>query len=104
MRVRKSAEFALIQRGGARWSGRYVVFAYRPVSSSLRFGLSVSRKVGGAVVRNRVKRHLREWMRTSQDSFDGLEIVLIARSSASQSDFQTIGDDVAAFLRRVRQP
>lgn len=50
-----------------------------------RFGLAVSRKVGGAVVRNRVKRHLREAIRHLRSGLDGVDIVIIARTEAANA-------------------
>lgn len=49
-----------------------------------RLGLTVSRKVGNAVVRNRVKRRVREWFRHEADMLpSGLDIVVIARRDAA---------------------
>lgn len=50
-----------------------------------RFGLAVSRKVGGAVVRNRVKRHLREAIRHVRAGLDGVDLVIIARTEAASA-------------------
>ena len=49
-----------------------------------RLGLTVSRKVGGAVVRNRVKRRVREWFRGSRGCLrGGIDLVVIGRSGAA---------------------
>jgi len=51
--------------------------------------LTVSRKVGNAVVRNRVKRRIREWFRCARASFPGsLDIVVIARRQAAELEFR----------------
>jgi ribonuclease P protein component len=56
----------------------------RGASSGPRLGVTVSRKVGGAVVRNRVKRTLREWFRRTRSQLpDGTDWVVIARSAAA---------------------
>jgi ribonuclease P protein component len=48
-----------------------------------RLGITVSRKVGRAVVRNRVKRRVREWFRGSRAKLrEGIDLVVIGRSSA----------------------
>ncbi len=104
IRLRKSADFSEVQREGRRWNGRHVVFVFREQADArFRFGLAVSKKVGGAVVRNRVKRQLREWMRQTQNQFGGLDLVLIARSSSAEAGFDDFGEDVRAFVRRVKR-
>lgn len=48
-----------------------------------RLGVTVSRRVGHAVVRNRVKRHVREWYRTTgRHGLEGMDLVVVARASA----------------------
>jgi ribonuclease P protein component len=50
-----------------------------------RLGLTVSRRVGGAVVRNRVKRRVREWFRENHGAIGpGCDVVVIARPGAGQ--------------------
>ena len=63
-----------------------------------RIGLTVSRKVGNAVVRNRVKRRIREWFRRSRAAVPaGTETVVIARASAARISYA----ELAAELQRL---
>ena len=55
-----------------------------------RLGLVVSRKVGGAVVRNRVKRIFRETYRRMESPASGLDVVVIARASAAQARHENL--------------
>lgn len=86
-RLSRSAEFERVYRQGRSTANRYLVLYSFPNSSAERprLGLSVSRKVGGAVERNRVKRMLREaFARAEGDLRAGQDLVLVARPSASE--------------------
>jgi len=66
--------------------------------SPQRLGVTVSRKVGGAVVRNRVKRRIREWFRQSRPKLrQGIDLVVIGRSGASKLS----GRDTEGVLCRL---
>jgi ribonuclease P protein component len=63
-----------------------------------RLGVTASRKVGNAVVRNRVKRRIREWFRLGgQELVAGIDLVVIARASAAR----LAGADTFVELTRI---
>ena len=81
-RLSHSGDFDRVLRPGRSHGGRELVLHVFPRASEgpTRFGLSVSRKVGGAVERNRVKRLLREaFMREGERLPPGSDVVLVAR-------------------------
>src|SRR5262245_15045657 len=85
-RIRRSREFReMAERGRRHSSGAFVVLVRAAETSGrARLGITASRRVGGAVVRNRVKRRIREWFRRDgQVRLAGLDVVVIARSSAA---------------------
>ena len=96
-RLLKSSEFAKVGREGLRRAEPTFVLLVAPRcserGSGQRLGITVSRKVGGAVVRNRVKRRIREWFRRSRPKLrPGIDLVVIGRSgAASLSERDTEG-------------
>jgi ribonuclease P protein component len=87
-RLSRSAEFDRVYREGKSHASRYLVlytFPREDADDDPRLGVSVGRKVGGAVERNRVKRLLREAFWSLGDSLpDGHDFVVVARPDAGE--------------------
>jgi ribonuclease P protein component len=94
-------DFAAVQ--GAGTSRSHPLFSARFLRTDLettRFGLSTGRKLGGAVVRNRVRRRLRETLRVMAPSFQpGWDVLIIARPAIVEADHEAM----AGALRRLLQ-
>jgi ribonuclease P protein component len=107
-RLLHSAEFAAVKQGGRNFAEGPLAasFLAREVASragGARVGLAVSSKVGGAVVRNRVKRRLREAVRLELAQLPAVDLVLVARASspkASVADFRSWLRKAAARIRK----
>jgi ribonuclease P protein component len=98
-RLLRSSDFARVERQGRRAAGAFVVVVSRPGRG--RVGLAVSKKVGNAVVRNSVKRRLREILRRHKELFEGKDLVLIAQPAAAGQSLALLEADVRAALERL---
>ena len=90
--LKKSGQYALVYRGGRSWVNRLVVMKVLANGLNLsRYGFSISRRVGKAVIRNRVKRVLREILYAAPVE-PGWDVVFIARPALlSQAGLLRIG-------------
>jgi ribonuclease P protein component len=94
-------QFGLVFEKGRSWATKEVVVKVLPNSlEATRYGLTVSRHVGNAVVRNKVKRRLREILRPLNLP-DGWDIVIIARNTAATTDFGTLGRTIKHIFTRA---
>ena len=105
--IRNRADF-LAMRDGARANtpGFLLLSKKNPENGrGVRYGLTVTRKIGNAVCRNRIKRRFREVVRTVLPKYGapGVDYVLIARGAAYNRNFDALLDDLKrALLRRSR--
>lgn len=98
--LRRRRDFESVRNEGRRVSDQLLVMGFsRSESGRTRFGLAVSRRIGGAVVRNRVKRRLREAIR-SLEFRDGWNVTLSARERAATADYWGLRASVEALARR----
>ena len=110
--LKRRAEFLRV-RGGFRWSTPTLVLeakprgwdpAAAPETQGARFGYTVSKKVGKAVVRNRVRRRLKAATRELMDSaLPGYDYVIIARPAAAERSYAELRSDLAQALSRVNR-
>jgi ribonuclease P protein component len=102
-RLRQSADFQRVRQEGRSWSYRLVTLcALRNNLEYSRFGFAVSRRVGKAVMRNRVRRRMREVVRLEHMSIvQGWDMVFVARPLAAQATYAEIASAIAEVLRQA---
>lgn len=108
LRMRRSEDFTRTVRRGAR-AGRSTLVVHGRLSergSGVRIGFVVSKTVGGAVVRNAVRRRLRGLVMEHIDTVpQGADVVVRALPAAATADYATLGEDfrsaLGASMRRV---
>ena len=97
----KSEQYAVVYEKGSSWmNGKVVMKALPNGLTWSRYGFSVGRRVGGAVVRNRLKRRLREVLRSARLA-PGWDIIFIARPPAAAADYADLGKSVRGLLSRA---
>ena len=98
--LRKKGDFKKTFDLGLKFPSKYLITYARPNGlSSPRLGLSVSRKIGNAVIRNRVKRRLREVVRKELLGRSlGYDLVIVARSASVNAAFADLANVVCRLL------
>lgn len=103
--LKTSPDFQRIARTCRKWVAPAFIMQIVKTSEgqAFRLGLTASRKVGNAVVRNRAKRRLREMVRVilKDRALAGIEIVLIARTAAANYDFARMTEDFKKGIEKL---
>jgi len=102
--LRRSADYRLCYRGGRRRAGEFAVYHLRPNGADApRLGITASRRVGGAVVRNRLKRWVRECYRRSphRASLPPVDLVVHLKNEAAGASYAALCADLERSLARI---
>lgn len=83
-------------------NGYLVLYARKNRTNTNRIGITVSKKLGKAHIRNRVRRRLREIYRLNEDQFQpGWDVVVVARSRSIEAPFDKLTDGYLALARKA---
>jgi ribonuclease P protein component len=101
----RRADFLAANRGLRIARPGFVLLARPNDTGEIRFGITVTKKIGNAVVRNRMKRRFRELLRDALpvEGLPGHDHVLIGREGGVERDFATLRGELSAALSRAAQ-
>jgi ribonuclease P protein component len=103
-RLTKASEYERVKRDGFTRRGKLLMLNVVAVDNSgpCRAGFIASRRIGGAVVRNRVRRRLREIVRQHQHELrEGFWIVLVARGDAADANYRALEHEWLLLAKRA---
>jgi len=103
-RLVRPVEFARVKSEGIAHRGRTLVLGVlvKQDEKSFRVGFVTSKRLGGAVVRNRVRRRLRDVVRTQQGRLrEGLWFVVVARPAAARASYHALKDEWLRLAERA---
>ena len=99
----RRGDFDRVYQAGKRSSSSHFTVFVRSNELALnRFGFSIKKALGGAVVRNRIRRRLREIVRCHQQEISaGWDIVIHPKSSVVKAPFATLTEDLLRLLKKL---
>ncbi|WP_186576861.1 ribonuclease P protein component [Aquibacillus kalidii] len=104
-RLKKNEEFQLVFKQGKSFANRQLVlyFLKKDNQSHYRVGLSVSKKIGNAVVRNQVKRYLRQaFLELDERIANCYDFIIIARKPAKDMGFEEVKKSLVHVLSKSK--
>jgi ribonuclease P protein component len=102
-RLKSPKDFRQTYQKGKSIANAYLVLYFRKnLKDKYRIGISVSKKVGKAVVRNRVKRRLREICRLNEDIFPkGFDLIFVARVRIKDASYHRMEKSLLDLVRKI---
>ena len=100
-RITKKSEFQTIIKHGARYTTKnFVIIIHQNNRDLRRLGISVSKKVGGAVKRNRVKRLVREFFRLNKHQLpESKDFLFVAKPGSIELNYSTLSQEMLEFFK-----
>lgn len=102
--LKKNTDFSRVYSRGKSVADKFlVVYCYPNKENSIKFGYSISKKIGGAVVRNRLRRLLKEICRKQQVLLvDGVDIIIIARKPVVDREYSQVQASLMNLFRKAK--
>jgi len=101
-RISRRGDYLKVQGRGKRLVGRHFVYLWQASQQQHgRLGVTVTRRVAGAVGRNRIKRLVREAYRALSPSPPAVDVVVIARAGRTPTRLEQVAAEMARAMRRM---
>jgi ribonuclease P protein component len=104
-RIKKNSDFQEVFQKGESFANRqFVIYVLnKPAQGYYRVGLSVSKKIGNAVMRNQIKRYIRQAFLELKDDLEiDKDYIVIARKPASEMDFFEVKKSLVHVFKRAK--
>ena len=101
--IKKNPDFKKVYARGKSVGSRYLVmYCLVKKTGELRFGFSISKKIGKAVVRNRIKRVLKEICRINKNWFrQGYDYIIIPRKGSDKKNYPFLKEELFKLVRKM---
>jgi ribonuclease P protein component len=99
-KIRRKKEFLTIYREGSRrYSDDFIIFTYKHISGNRRLGITVSKKTGNAVRRNRIKRLIREYFRLNKLQLsESQDIVIVGKKNIPRLNYHDVCKELKCLV------
>ena len=102
-RVKSSQDFDNIIRKKQSFANRqFVIYFQKNKLEHMRLGISVSKKLGKALERNKIKRYIRETFKTRKNHIKNYDIIIIARAGVKELPFLEVGSSIDHVLKKSK--
>jgi ribonuclease P protein component len=100
--LQKNYQFGIVYKRGKSYANKHLVMYVLPNKKNANFfGISISKKVGKAVSRNRIRRLIKESLRLNFSNIkQGNDIVIVARVGSNELDFATTQSSIKSLIKR----
>lgn len=102
LRLTKNFEYIKVYQAGRRWSSPFfTMYTKENGLDTTRLGVSVSKRIGNSVVRNRVKRRLKEAFKKNMKKVKkGYDVIISAKKPAKDADFWVVEREIINLFKR----
>jgi ribonuclease P protein component len=102
-RLKKRYQFNYVYKSGEHFSGEHMVlYVASSKTKNIKVGLAVTKKVGHAVVRNKVRRRLREIIKTQVPNLkQNNNIIVVARDNITEASFEKLSNEFLKLIKKA---